>query len=194
MAKVKIAEHKDDIIGLMPYMQYRGVPSVSKYFAVLKELLFNNINEKLALLEQVKWSYRGDNDYLQFYYTNLFLFKRSFGESKVRNLYDTSVKYDSKAKYDDRSFTGYLDLNQYKILIKYFFDYADENYTLGWIYALVMEFCSFKVGEVSITCEKTYITINCRRTTESVLLQRIFLNKQDYANVPIVDIRFNLTN
>lgn len=190
---IKIAENKDKIIGLMPYMQYRGVPVVNSFFSVLKEFLFDNINEKLALLDNVKWSYNGNNEYLQFYYTNLFNFKRSFGEAKVKNLYDTGKQYDTGIKYDDRSFTGYLDLSQYKTLIKYFFNYAEETYTLGWVYGLVMEFCNFKVGEVTIDCEKTYITINCRRTTESVLLQRIFLNKQDYSNVPIVDIRFNLT-
>lgn len=183
----------DSIYGLMPYNQYKGSNEIILFFNVLKTFLYDSVVEKTDLLQQTKWSFEGDNTYLQFYYENLFGFFRSFGESKINNLYDDGVSYDDSKLYDDATFTGFLDLSYYKILIKYFFDYGDECYTKAWLYSLVLEFCDLTPQDITITENYDNVVVNVPRKTQSILLERIFLNKQTYPNVPICDVNFNLT-
>ena len=183
----------NSISGLAPYTQYKSNDEVVNLFKTIKTFLYNKVIEKTDLLEQTKWSFEGKNEYLQFYYENLFGFYRSFGETKVNNLYDDGILYESDKIYDYTTFTGFLDLDYYKILIKYFFDYKDECYTKGWLYSLALEFCSLTPDKVSIKDEFDKVIVKIPRRTQSVLLERIFLNKQTYNNVPICDIVFILT-
>lgn len=183
----------DSINGLIPYNQYKGSNEVILFFNVLKNFLYSKVIEKTDLLQQTKWSFDGDNTYLQFYYENLFGFYRSFGETKVNNLYDDGVLYDDGKIYDDTEFTGFLDLDYYKILIKYFFDYSDTCYTKAWLYSLVLELCDLTPQDITITENYDNVVVNVPRKTQTILLERIFLNKQTYPNVPICDVVFNLT-
>lgn len=148
--------------------------------------------ERLELLRQISWNYQGDNEYIQFYYETLFGLQRTVGETKVVNQYDTGVLFDDGKIYDDTTFDGFLDLDYYKLIVKFFLSYAEENYTLGWVYALVCNFCEFQPNQVTITENYTNIVIKCPRTRESVLLEKIFLDKQNYLCVPIEDVLFDL--
>lgn len=181
------------ISGFSPYRQYNSDSTINAYFLFLKKRIYNTLQQRLDLLKQISYSYDGDNTYIQFFYENLFSLQRTFGETKVNNQYDTGKKYDTGLIYDDTTFDGFLDLDYYKILIKYLLDYSEESYTLGWLYGFVCEFCVLEPQDVSIEEHYSYVVVNAPRKRESVLLQKIFLDKQTYLNVPIEDIRFNLT-
>lgn len=183
----------NSIPGFSVYNQYSSDPKCTAYFNLLKKRLHRKLQERLELLKQISHSYEGDNTYIQFYYENLFGLQRTVGETKVNNQYDTGVLFDDGKIYDDTTFDGFLDLDYYKIIIKYFLDYSEENYTKGWVYALVCEFCQFEPNQVSITENYTNIVVNCPRTRESVLLEKIFLDKQNYLCVPIEDVFFSLS-
>lgn len=176
----------NEIAGFAPYRQYNSDPNINAYFLFLKKRLHDLIQDRLNLLRQISYSYNeSENTYIQFYYENLFGFLRTFGETRVKNQYDTGIKYDTGLIYDDANFDGFLDLSCYKILIKYLLDYGEESYTLGWLYGLVIEFCKFQPSQVQITETYASTSINCPRTRESVLLQQIFNDKQTYLNFPI---------
>lgn len=184
------------IQGLQLYKQYQGDTKSVAFFTYLKQYLYNYMQERLDLLEQTSYRFPYKNYYLQFYYENLFGISRTFGEQQVKNQYDTGKKYDVGLKYDDTDFDGMLDIQYYAVLVKYLTDYADLNYTLGWIYAFVYEFCDFNYIQEPVTITETVagITITCPRRTGSELLSRIFLDKDTYPNMPICDITFDLTN
>lgn len=181
------------IAGFSPYRQYNEDTSINAYFLFLKTYIYNTLQERLNLLKLISYSYESDNTYIQFFYENLFGFQRTFGETKVQHQYDTGKQYDTGIIYDDTNFDGFLDLDYYKTLIKYMLSYAEESYTLGWLYGFVIEFCGFDPKDVTIEEHIDYVVVNAPRIRESVLLQKIFLDKQTYLNVPIEDIRFNLT-
>ena len=182
----------DSIPGFALYAQYAQDEKCTAYFSLLKNRLHRITQERLELLKQISWDYQGDNEYIQLYYETLFGLQRTVGETKVANQYDTGKQFDDGLIYDDTTFDGFLDLDYYKLLVKFFFSYSEENYTLGWVYSLVCEFCQFEPSQVTITENYTNIVITCPRTRESVLLEKIFLDKQNYLCVPIEDITFNL--
>lgn len=180
----------DSIPGFDLYAQYAQDEKCTAYFSLLKNRLHRITQERLELLKQISWDYKGDNEYIHFYCETLFGLQRTVGETKVANQYDTGVLFDDGKIYDDTDFDGFLDLDYYKILVKFFLNYSEENYTLGWVYALVCEFCGFTPSQVAITVNYTNIVVNCPRTRESVLLEKIFLDKQNYLCVPIEDVIF----
>lgn len=183
----------DSISGFSPYRQYNADSTINAYFNFLKKRLYKITQDRINLLNQISYSYDGNNTYIQFYYETLFGLQRTFGETKVNNQYDTGKGYDSGFIYDDTNFDGFLDLDYYKVLVKYFLDYSEESYTLGWLYGFVCEFCNLKPNQVTITEHVSHVVVNIPRTRESVLLQKIFIDKNTYLNVPIDEIRFNLT-
>lgn len=174
------------IAGLSPYRQYNSDSRINSYFIFLKKRLHSLIQDRLNLLRQMSYNYtESENTYIQFYYENLFGFLRTFGETSVKNQYDTGIEYDTGLIYDDTDFDGFLDLNKYKILIKYLLSYDEESYTLGWLYSFVIEFCDFQPADIIIEEKLSGALINCPRTKESVLLQQILNDKQTYLNTPI---------
>lgn len=182
----------NSIPGFSLYRQYGHDDKCVAYFDLLKKRIHTLLQNRLELLKQISWSYPDDNTYLQFYYETLFGFQRTLGESRVRHQYDTGKQYDTGLIYDDVDFDGFLDLKYYKILIEFFLDYSFESWTLDWVYGLVCKFCGFQPKQVLIMEDYTSIVVSCPRTTESILLERVFLDKQNYLFVPIEDIRFNL--
>lgn len=183
-----------EIIGLELYKQYNNDARCVGFFNTLKEILYENADQKLNLISQIALEANEDNTYLQFYYQNLFGIVRSLGESRLKVYYDTGEHYENQIIWDDSSFDGFLDLKSYKTLLKWMLDYSNQNYTLGWVYGLVCEFCEVEAPQVSITEEFDSIKVNIARTDLSVLLSRIFLFKDVYLNVPICDIEFNFTS
>lgn len=184
----------DTIPGFYLYDQNSGDGKSLAFFNLMKNVLYNTTQEKLYWLKQISCTYdQGSNEYIQFYCENLFGLQRTVGETKVNNQYDTGKQYDTGLIYDDTSFDGFLDLDYYKIIVKYFLDYSRESYALDWVYSLVYEFCGFQPNQVTITENYTNIVVNCPRTRESVLLEKIFLDKESYRNVPMEDVFFNLT-
>lgn len=178
----------EKIIGLKIYEQYGDDEAMRGFFRVLKEMLYQNLKDKVEGLEQISYKYDGDNDYLQFYYENLFAMFRSFGESRIKNLYDTGKKFDTALIYDDANFKGLLDLRDYKTLLKWTMDYSQEGFTLGWLAGFVGEFCKTS-GDFSFDFGFDKLTILIKNTRESVLLQQIFRNEGIYDNLPL-DIIF----
>lgn len=181
------------IRGLSCPQQYAELDGVLGFYIVLKNRLYKNLQNRLDLIPQISWQYQGDNNYLGYYYDNVFGFPRSFGETLIRTLWDDNNKWDDAKIWDDSNFVGLLDLTLYKVLIKWFLSYSEETFSSAWICGLIQDFCKVDSQGYTITKSMGGILVTMARTTRSSLLQRVFLKTDIYDNIPIETITFNLT-
>lgn len=193
IAKSYFTKTKDEVAGFQIYNQYQDVIWAVGLFKLFKTLCYSNTYDGINLLNNLSFMYENSNDFIQYYYLNLFGFKRQLGDPKINILYDSDYDYDSGNKYDDSTFDGFLDLSYFKVACKYFFNYDGNTYNLVWLYKFVAEFCNMDYSEFSIECDYDKVIVNIPTTEQSVLMNRIFLNQEDYLNIPITDITFNLT-
>lgn len=191
MKKVFELAPLDEIRGLTAFRQYSDDQAIENFFYILRQFLYERMQTTIDLIPQRSWRYNEkENLYMQFYWSNLFNFQRGFGEARVQNLYDEHKIYDNGIIYDDTTFTGLLDLNEYKILVKYFFDYCYNGFTLTWLYSLVQEFC--RTSDFNFRFELSTIWIDIKASTFSRLLLNVFVDKQNFYNVPLANIKVNL--
>lgn len=184
----------NSIHGLIPYNQYAQNEAIVQFFKLLKQRLYDDLHTKLDLLNQISWQFQGDNTYLAFFYINLYGFQQGFGEPLIKNLYDTGKEYDKGFKYDDADFDGKLPLPLYKILIQYLMDYSQDCFTPSWLTSFIQDFCRVDATEYTIEGKANGLEVTMARTTESILLRRIFLDLQNFNMTPIDRIYFNLTS
>lgn len=185
----------NSIKGLSCPQQYAQLDGIKLFFILLKRRLYANIQNRLDLIQQISWQYKGDNDYLAYYYENVFGFYRSFGETLIRTLWDDNNKWDDQnIIWDDSNFVGLLDLSLYKILIKYSISYSDYTFKKGWLCKFIQEFCKVDATGYTIQDSIDGITVTIKRSTRSELMQRIFMQTNIYDNLPVEQIIFNLTN
>lgn len=183
----------DSIKGLACPRQYAELDGVLGFYIILKQRLYKNLKNRLDLLSQISWQYQGDNDYLAYYYDNVFGFPRSFGETLIRTLWDDNNKWDNGKVWDDSNFVGLLDLSLYKILIKWMLSYSEETFTTAWLCGLIQEFCKVDSQGYTLSSSIDGVVVTMEKSTRSTLLQRVFLKTDIYDNIPIETITFNLT-
>lgn len=183
----------NNIKGLIPFNQYAQDGAVVQFFKLLKQRIYDDMHDKLGLLDQISWQFNGDNDYLAFFYINLYGFQQGFGEPLIRNLYDTNKQYDQGLKYDDAEFKGTLPLPLYKILIQYAMDYSQDCFTASWLTGFIQDFCQVDATKYTITGKANGVEVTIERSDRSILLQRIFKDLQNYSMFPIDRVYFNLT-
>lgn len=184
----------NSIQGLISYNQYAQNGAIVQFFKLLKQRLYNDLHNKLDLLNQISWQFQGDNTYLSFFYINLYGFQQGFGEPLIKNLFDEGKEYDKGFKYDDAEFDGKLPLPLYKILIQYFMDYSQDCFTPSWLTSFIQDFCGVDATEYSIEGKANGVKVTITRTEESVLMQRVFLDLQRFNMIPIDRIYFNLVS
>lgn len=184
----------DSIKGLVPYAQYSQVAGIPEFFSVLKQVMYDQLKEKLSLLDQISWQYNGDNTYLSFFYKNVYGFEQGFGEPLIKNLYDEGKQYDTGLKYDDSDFDGKLPLPLYKILIQYLMDYSEETFQIGWLTSFIQDFCLVDALGYTIEFKADGVKVIIPRSTRSILLRRIFLDNEIFNMTPIERVYFELTD
>lgn len=202
----KKIEHINELQGFQIYNQYANDTVYFEFFKVVKQFFYDKYIQSAQNIFDTRLPSKVieldidttliDKDqamqYFLFYYANIFGFYSPLGRADGKNLYDDNKLHDKGLKWDDMSGNGFIPIEDYITIIRYFMDYSSGAWSYGWLSRLIIDYV--RTTKFIIEPELFGCVVHAVVDTKGKLaiLSNIFTNRDLYGFIPLQRVKFNI--